>query len=126
MFCSAKANGLTTSAKSVILVQITQFVQLVGESEACGIMEKTINAFEVRRSFGKIVQGILSRGDKYVVERHGTPVAVVVPVEVYEQWKQSRERFFASLRMAQENANLSADEAGNLAEEAVKASRLQA
>jgi prevent-host-death family protein len=107
-------------------VQITQFTQLTGESEARGIMEKTINAFEVRRSFGKVLQDILSRGDKYVVERHGTPVAVVVPVEVYEQWKQSREHFFATLRMAQEHANLSADEASKLAEEAVRATRTQA
>jgi antitoxin (DNA-binding transcriptional repressor) of toxin-antitoxin stability system len=87
-------------------------------------MEKVVNAFEVRRSFGKMLQDILTQGDKFIVERHGLPVAVVVPLEVYEQWKQGRARFFATLRQAQENANLSAAEAADLAAEAVKASRL--
>ena len=32
-------------------------------------MEKVINAFEIRRSFGKIVQDVLMRGDKFIIER---------------------------------------------------------
>jgi prevent-host-death family protein len=88
-------------------------------------MEKIISAFEVRRRFGKILQDILTRRDKFIIERHGTPVAVVVPIEVYEQWKQSRERFFETLRRAQANANLADDEAMELANEAVKAVRIQ-
>jgi prevent-host-death family protein len=88
-------------------------------------MEKTVSAFEVRRSFGQMLQDILARGDKFVVERHGTPVAVVVPIEVYEQWKNSRERFFETLRAAQANANLSEEEAAQLAREAVIAARTQ-
>ena len=86
-------------------------------------MEKIVSAFEVRRSFGQMLQDVLTRGDKFVVERHGTPVAVVVPIEVYEQWKQSRERFFETLRAAQTNANLSEEEATQLAKEAVKKAR---
>jgi prevent-host-death family protein len=86
-------------------------------------MEKIVSAFEVRRSFGQMLQDVLTRGDKFVVERHGTPVAVVVPIEVYEQWKQSRERFFETLRTAQTNANLSEEEATQLAKEAVKKAR---
>jgi antitoxin (DNA-binding transcriptional repressor) of toxin-antitoxin stability system len=88
-------------------------------------MEKTVSAFEVRRGFGQMVQDILTRGDKFVVERHGTPVAAMVPIEVYEQWKQSRERFFETLRTAQANADLSEEEAAQLAAEAVKAARGQ-
>lgn len=86
-------------------------------------MEKVISSFEVRRSFGKILQSVLAQRDKFIIERHGTPVAVVVPIEVYEQWKQSRERFFDTLRLAQANANLGEDEAAHLADEAVKAVR---
>ncbi|CAN5434312.1 hypothetical protein BH10CHL1_BH10CHL1_35320 [soil metagenome] len=86
-------------------------------------MEKTINAFEIRRSFGKIVQDVLTRGDKFIVERHGSPVAVVVPIEVYEQWKRSRERFFEALSLAQENANLTEEESAALLEQAVKTIR---
>ena len=86
-------------------------------------MEKTIGAFEIRRNFGRVLQEVIARGDKYVVERHGDPVAVVVPVEVYEQWKRSRDRLFEQIRTAQERANLSPEEAEALAQEAVQAVR---
>jgi prevent-host-death family protein len=86
-------------------------------------MEKTVGAFEIRRNLGKVLQDIAARGDKYIVERHGEPVAAVVPVAVYEQWKHSRNRFFEQLRRAQENANLSPEEADALADEAVQAIR---
>jgi prevent-host-death family protein len=88
-------------------------------------MEKTINSFEVRRSFGKLVQNVATHGDKIIVERHGTPVAVLVPVEVYEQWKRSRERFFELLEMGQNNANLTPEAADNLALEVVEEIRQQ-
>ena len=86
-------------------------------------MEKTVPAFEARRQFGKMLQDVLSRGDKFVVERHGEPVAAVVPIEVYEQWKRSREAFFARLRDAAEKANMTPEEADALAEETVQAVR---
>lgn len=87
-------------------------------------MEKIVSAVDVRRSFGQMLQDILARGSKYVIERHGEPVAVIVPVEVYEQWKQTQERFFETLHTAQANANLSEAEADQLAKEAVKLLRI--
>lgn len=86
-------------------------------------MEKTVGAFEVRRNFGKVLQDISARGDKYIVERHGEPIAAVVPMEVYEQWKQSRSRFFAQLQHAQANADIEPEEAEALAKDAVQAAR---
>lgn len=88
-------------------------------------MEKTINSFEIRRNFGKILQDVSAQGDMYIVERHGMPMAVLVPLPVYEQWKQSRKRFFAALRTAQESASLSEEEAKELAAEAVQAVRVR-
>jgi len=88
-------------------------------------MEKKITALEASRSFGQILEDILARGDNYVVERQGTPIAVVVPIEVYEQWKHSRERFFDMLGIAQSNANMSAEEADELAAEVIKAIRVK-
>jgi len=87
------------------------------------IVEKTVGAFEMRRSLGKMLQDISARGERYIVERHGEPIAAVVPVEVYEQWKRSRNRFFEQLRRGQSNANLSPEEADALAEEAVRSVR---
>jgi prevent-host-death family protein len=86
-------------------------------------MEKTIGAFEARRSFGEILQDVAARGDKYVVERHGKAVAAVVPIEVYEQWKRARGEFFRRLRGLSETANLPPEEAERLAAEAIRAVR---
>lgn len=86
-------------------------------------MEKIVGAFEVRRSFGRILQEVAARGDRVVVERHGEPVAAVVPIDVYNQWKRSREQFFERMSRASERANLSPEEADQLAADAVKAVR---
>jgi prevent-host-death family protein len=87
------------------------------------ILEKVASAYEVRRNFGKIMQNVLAKGERYLVQRHGETIAVVVPVEVYEQWQKSRARFFEALRAAQNNANLSPEEAETLAAETVTAIR---
>jgi prevent-host-death family protein len=86
-------------------------------------MEKTVGAFEVRRSFGRILQQVTVKGDRVVVERHGEPVAAVVPIDVYNQWKRSRAEFFERMRRAAEQADLSPEEADQLAAEAVMAVR---
>ncbi len=80
------------------------------------MMEKTIGAFEVRRKFGKVIQEVLTKGDKYIIERHGEEVAVVVPVEIYKQWKQDRDKFFEELSELQGEANMSPEEADDLVE----------
>jgi hypothetical protein len=63
---------------------------------------------------------ILMRGKK-------EPVAAVVPLEMYEQWKKDRDtilcELFSLMDEAAENANLSPEEADTLAQEAVKAVR---
>jgi prevent-host-death family protein len=86
-------------------------------------MEKTVGAFEARGGFGKILQDVVSHGEKVIVERHGEPIAVVVPIQLYEQWKQRRAAFFDKLRQMAEQSALSPDEADALAAEAVSAVR---
>lgn len=88
-------------------------------------MEKSIGAFEARRSFGKIIQDVLVHGDQYVIERHGEAVAAVVPIAAYEQWKRRRQALFDQIRAVSERAGLPANEAERLAEEAVAAARAQ-
>ena len=86
-------------------------------------MEKSIAAFEARRQFGKILRDVEARGDQYIVQRHGEPVAAVVPMYLYKQWKKARDEFFAILHEAQQNANMTPEEADALALEAVQAVR---
>jgi prevent-host-death family protein len=87
------------------------------------VRERTVGAFEARRQFGKILQEVAAKGDRFVVERHGERVAAVVPIEVYEQWKKARNKFFDRLRAVSEQSNLAPEEADHLATEAVKAIR---
>jgi len=88
-------------------------------------MEKTVGAFEARRQFGRILQEVVARGDKYVVERHGEAVAAVVPIDIYLQWKRRREAFFDKMREVAERANVPEDEAEDLVQEAVRQVRHQ-
>lgn len=86
-------------------------------------MEKVVGAFEARRSFGRILQDVAARGDKIVVERHGQPIAAVVPISVYEQWKRRREAFFNRIEESARRANLSPEEADELVAEAIRSVR---
>ncbi len=58
-------------------------------------MLKTINAMRARVTSGKFFEEVYYRGDQYVIERVGKPMAVVVPVEQFEQWRKEREEFFS-------------------------------
>jgi antitoxin (DNA-binding transcriptional repressor) of toxin-antitoxin stability system len=86
-------------------------------------MEKTVDTVEVSRSLVSILRDVAAKGDRVVVEHGGEPIAAVVPIDVYNQWKRSREAFFERMREASERANLSPDEADLLAAEAVAAVR---
>jgi len=88
-------------------------------------MERTVSAYEVRRNFGKYLQDVVAKGDNIVVERHGEPVAVVVPLAVYEQWQRSREKFFKWLRETSERIDAPEDEAEELVREAIKTVRAE-
>jgi prevent-host-death family protein len=87
-------------------------------------MEKKIGAFEARRTFGKVLRDV-GRGDKVVVERNGEPVAAVVPIELYQQWKRRRDAFFEHVQRVSERSTLSEEEAFRLVEEAVAAVRAE-
>ena len=60
-------------------------------------MRKTINAMRARGKLGQILEEVYYRGDHYVIERAGKPMAAVVPVEQYEQWRKEREAFFEAV-----------------------------
>ena len=65
-------------------------------------MEKTIPAMTARQQFGQILEETFYRGNQYVVERAGRPMAAIVPIEQYRQWQQRRADFFALVDQAQE------------------------
>jgi prevent-host-death family protein len=60
------------------------------------------------------------------VVEDGEPVAVIMPLESAQAWAAERRRFFDSIREMRVAANLSAEEADELAREAVEAVRSRA
>ena len=87
-------------------------------------MEKILGVTQARADFSVLVEQVQYQGDTYIINRHGKPAAAVVPIQVYEAWKRQRSEFFDFIRQAQEQADLSPEEAEQLAADAVKAIRI--
>ena len=88
-------------------------------------MEKTVSSQDAPGRFGDLLQGVSDKGDRYVVEHDGVPLAAVVPFSLYAQWKRRREGFFGQIRETADRAGLSEAEALRLADEAKRAVRSQ-
>jgi prevent-host-death family protein len=55
---------------------------------------KTVNALKARKNLGQLLEEVYYKGDQYVIERAGRPMAAVVPVWQLEEWQDRRDRFF--------------------------------
>ena len=86
-------------------------------------MEKRIGLAEARRDFSRVINEVQYGGESYIISKHGEEAAAVVPLEVYRAWQQEREAFFDTLRSLQAGAALDPQEAEQLADEALRASR---
>lgn len=71
-------------------------------------MEKQIGATKARDMLRNILDEVQYQGDKYIINRHGEPAVAVVPIQIYENWKQQRKRLLELIREVQE-ANEDAD-----------------
>ena len=63
--------------------------------------ETTLGLIKARESLSEIIDGVAHHGDAYIIQRHGRPAAAIVPMQVYEAWKQRREEFVALIRQFQ-------------------------
>jgi prevent-host-death family protein len=87
-------------------------------------MEKTVNALKARQNLGVILEEVYYKGDQYIVERAGKPMAVVVPIGQYLQWKKQRERFFAAIdEVRAKNEGVTSEEIEAEVAEAVQEAR---
>ncbi|HET8523303.1 MAG TPA: type II toxin-antitoxin system Phd/YefM family antitoxin, partial [Thermomicrobiales bacterium] len=89
------------------------------------VMEKRLSAWETRRQFGKVLREVARDGDAVIVESHGEPVAVVVPMDLYQHLRQERQAFFDDARATAARVNLSPEEADAVIAEAVAAVRAE-
>lgn len=57
-------------------------------------MIKKITALKARQNLGQLLEEVFYKGDQYIIERAGKPMAAVVPVALLDEWQKRREQFF--------------------------------
>lgn len=88
---------------------------------------KKVNALKARQQLGQLLEEVYYRGDQYIIERAGKPMAAVVPVWQFEEWQQHREQFFAMIDAVHaRNAEVPSEVIEQEITEAVHAVRTQA
>jgi prevent-host-death family protein len=71
------------------------------------IMLKKVNALKARQNFGQLVEEVYYKGDQFIIERAGKPMAAVVPLWQLEERSQRRERLSATVgKVWQSNAKV--------------------
>jgi prevent-host-death family protein len=72
---------------------------------------KAVPAFEAKTHFGQLLDEVDQQGVRFVVERRGKPIAVIIGVDEFEEMleiagEESDSAFQKSLRAAQEEYEL--------------------
>ena len=60
-------------------------------------MVRTVTVLKMRKSLGRLLEQVDAKGDQYVIERGGRPMAAVVPVWQLKEWRARRDRFFRKI-----------------------------
>lgn len=85
---------------------------------------KKINALDARKQLGRLLEEVYYKGDQYVIERAGKPMAAVVPVGQLEEQKKRRERLFRAVKeVLRRNKSVKSDIIETEVEEAARAAR---
>jgi prevent-host-death family protein len=71
-------------------------------------MERQLGVTEARRQISSLLDQVQYEGEAYIIDRHGEPAAALVPLAVYQRWKEERKRLFDAIRQIQQ-ANPDAD-----------------
>lgn len=67
------------------------------------MIETQMALTKARERLSTIVENVQYQGEAFIISRHGKPAAALVPVQVYEKWKQERQEFFNLIREFQES-----------------------
>ncbi len=90
-------------------------------------MLKKVNALKARQNFGQLVEEVYYKGDQFIIERAGKPMAAVVPLWQLEDRSQRRERLLANVRKVwRSNAKVQPSVIEREVEGAVRAVRTRA
>jgi prevent-host-death family protein len=58
---------------------------------------KKVNALKARQHLGQLLEEVYYRGDQYIIERAGKPMAAIVPLAYLEERQKHRERLWAAI-----------------------------
>jgi prevent-host-death family protein len=58
-------------------------------------MGKIISAMKARQNLGQLLEEAFYRGEKFVIKRGNKPMAVLIPINEYEQFKRQRNEDFS-------------------------------
>lgn len=84
-------------------------------------MTKSITTQELKANVGEFVDSVRLRGDRYVIQRRGKPVAALVPLSVNDAYENNRDQFFNLLNdIAERNKDMTVDEINSLVSKTVK------
>lgn len=66
-------------------------------------MPKVVSATDAKSKFGSLVNWVVENGDEVIVENHGQPTVVMIPLSEYENYRtyreaEKRKKVFARLR----------------------------
>ncbi len=88
-------------------------------------MEQKVGVTEARTRFAELVDQVRYQGDTVTLIKSGKAAAVIVPVELFEQWQAARRDALAPMRRIQANLQepLDDSEAMALALEAQESTR---
>lgn len=56
---------------------------------------KKTTAIKARQNLGQLLEEAYYRGDEFVIERAGKPMAVLIPIQEFQRWQKQREADFA-------------------------------
>jgi prevent-host-death family protein len=65
-------------------------------------MERQLGVTEARRQISNLLDRIQYEGEAYIIDRHGEPAAALVPLAVYQRWREERKRLFDAIRQIQQ------------------------
>lgn len=87
-------------------------------------MIKTVTALKARQNLGQLLEEVYYKGDQYIIERSGKPMAAVVPISQLDEWLNRRGQFFEKIETVwARNQNVDSEEIEAAVAEAVHASR---
>ena len=87
-------------------------------------MKKTISAMKVRQNLGQIMNEAALRGDDFIIERAGKPVAVLVSMDKYQIMEKDREKARNALGIIREKMeNVAPEKVEALIDEGVRETR---